>query len=53
MTNKELRLAIEKAKSETRVALQTVYDVLNPGQKKQLIRVDAVKMLFDMYGVQY
>lgn len=53
MTNRELRQAVETAKTETRVALQTVYDALNPGQRKQLIREDAVKMLFDLYGVQY
>ena len=53
MTNRELRQAVETAKTETRVALRTVYDALNPGQRKQPIREDAVKMLFDLYGVQY
>lgn len=53
MTNRELRQAVQTAKDETRVALQTLYDTLNPGQRKQLIRKDAVKVLFDLYGVQY
>ena len=53
MTNRELRQAVDAAKAETRAALQTVYDALNPGQKKQLIREDVVKTLFDLYGVQY
>lgn len=38
---------------ETKYALQTVYDSLNPGQKKKIVRVEAVKMLFDRYGVEY
>lgn len=40
-------------KEETRVALQTVYDALNPGQQKQIVKDAAVKTLFDRYGVTY
>lgn len=36
---------------ETRTALQTVYDVLNQGQKKQIVKDEAIKALFDQYGV--
>ena len=39
--------------TDTRTALQTVYDALNPGQKKQIIKNEAVKTLFDRYGVAY
>lgn len=53
MTNRELRQAVEAAKSETRNALQTVYDTLNPGQQKQIIKDEAVKALFDRFGVVY
>ena len=38
---------------ETRVALQTVYDALNQGQQKKIIKDEGVKALFDRYGVVY
>ncbi len=38
---------------ETKVALQTVYDALNQGQQKKLLKDEAVKELFDRYGVAY
>ena len=53
MTREELMIAVEKAKVTTRDALQTVYDALNQGQQKQLIKDEAVKNLFDLYGVTY
>lgn len=53
MTNRELRLAVETAKEETRTALQTVYDSMNHGQQKQIIKEESVRTLFDRYGVQY
>ena len=37
--------------SETREALQTVYDSLNNGQQNKLLKNEAVKALFDKYGV--
>ena len=53
MTKTELTAAVEAAKVETRNALQTVYDALNPGQQKQIVKEEAVKKLFDLYGVDY
>lgn len=41
------------AKAETKSALQTVYDSLNHGQQNKLIKDEAVKALFDLYGVNY
>ena len=38
---------------ETKVALQTVYDALNRGQQKKLLKDECVKELFDRYGVVY
>lgn len=38
---------------ETKVALQTVHDALNQGQQKKLLKDEAVKELFDRYGVEY
>ena len=53
MTKKELSTAVSAKKSDTKKALQTVYDALNKGQKKQIVKDDAVKALFDRYGVEY
>jgi hypothetical protein len=30
-----------------------MYDALNKGQQKQIVKNEAVKKLFDLYGVQY
>jgi hypothetical protein len=53
MNKSELTAAVEAAKTETRNALQTVYDSLNQGQQKKIVKDEAVKKLFDLYGVAY
>lgn len=53
MTKHELKQKTDKAVTETKEALQTVYDALNQGQQKKIVKDDAVKALFDRYGVQY
>lgn len=53
MTKKELITAVENAKAETKSALQTVYDAMNQGQRKKIVKDEAVKALFDLYGVEY
>ena len=53
MRKDELNTAVGAAKTETKNALQTVYDSLNHGQQKQIVKDDAVKKLFDLYGVDY
>lgn len=53
MKKSELTAAVEAARSDTRNALQTVYDELNHGQQKKIVKVEAVKKLFDLYGVKY
>lgn len=53
MTKHELEKKTEQAVNETRAALQTVYDVLNQGQQKKIVKDEAVKAIFDRYGVQY
>ena len=53
MTKDALTAAVEAAKAETKSALQTVYDALNSGQKKKIVKEEAVKALFDRYGVTY
>lgn len=53
MKKTALKTATEAAKAETKNALQTVYDTLNQGQQKKLVKDEAVKALFDLYGVEY
>lgn len=44
-------LAAEAVTAETKTALQTVYDNLNQGQQKKLLKSPEVKALFDRYAV--
>lgn len=53
MTKDALTAAVEAAKAETKSALQTVYDALNQGQRKKIVKEEKVKSLFDLYGVEY
>ena len=53
MKRAELDAAIRAAKSETREALQLVYDSLNQGQQKKILKENTVRALFDLYGVDY
>lgn len=49
----EYTLAAQAVYNETQAALQTVYDALNQGQQNKLLKDEAVKELFDRYGVAY
>lgn len=53
MKKTDLKTAVETAKTDTKNALQTVYDALNKGQQKQIIKDKEVKALFDLHGVDY
>lgn len=53
MTKQELQEKTDLVITETRDALQLVYDSLNQGQQKKILKNDAVKTLFDRYGVEY
>lgn len=53
MKRQDLFDRVTAVKSETKAALQTVYDALNQGQKKKIVKNDNVKALFDRYGVTY
>lgn len=53
MNKTTLNEAVAKRKAETKIALQTVYDALNSGQQKKIVKDEAVKALFDRYGVVY
>lgn len=49
----KLNEAIELAKNEARGALQLLWDNVNKGQKKQIIKNPEVKEMFDRFGVDY
>lgn len=53
MKKAQLTAAVNAAKAETREALQTVYNELNNGQRKKLVKSEKVKALFDRFGVEY
>lgn len=52
MTKRELDTKTSEAIEETRLALQTVYDALNQGQKKNILKDTAVAALFERFGVE-
>ena len=52
MTKFELETKTDAVISETRAALQTVYDALNHGQQQKIMKDDAVAALFERYGVE-
>ncbi len=51
MNRTELNAKTDAVVNETTAALQTVYDSMNHGQQKQIVKDEAVKALFDRYGV--
>lgn len=51
MDKNTLNEAVEACKAETKEALQTVYDELNNGQQKKLLKNEKIKALFERYGV--
>lgn len=53
MRKAELNQAVENCRAQTKEVLQTVYDALNHGQQKQIVKDEKVKALFDRYGVEY
>lgn len=53
MYKKELFEKVAAVKVETRDALQTMYNELNQGQQKKIVKNEEVKALFDRYGVNY
>ena len=53
MKREDLFNKVAAVKSETKEALQLVFDSLNKGQQKKIIKNEAVKALFDRYNVFY
>ena len=53
MTKEQLDKKVEKVKNETKIALETMYNALNSGQKKKILKDEAVLALFERYNVNY
>lgn len=51
MDKDTLNEAVKACKAETKEALQTVYNTLNSGQQKKLLKNEAVKALLERYEV--
>ena len=52
ISKKKLQENVKAVKNETKAALQLVYNSLNQGQRKKLIKNTEVKKLFELYGVE-
>ena len=53
MKRQDLFDKVTAAKMETKDALQTMYNALNQGQRKKIVKNEKVKALFDRYNVTY
>ena len=53
MKKQELKEKTEKVVEQTKEALQIMYDALNHGQQKKILKDEKVKELFDRYNVEY
>lgn len=53
MKKQNLMIALSAHKALTQSALQTLYNSINKGQRKQLVKKAAIKELFDRYEVEY
>lgn len=53
MKRQDLFDRVAAVKTETKNALQTIYDALNHGQQQKILKNEEVKALFDRYGVEY
>lgn len=53
MKKQELQNKLDAVKTETKNALQLVFNQLNQGQQKKLLKEEAIAELFERYGVEY
>lgn len=53
MKKSKLNERVQMHINETGAALQLLYDSINKGQRKQLVKQADIKALFDRYGVTY
>lgn len=52
MTKEKLDTKVAQVKNETKVALETMYNALNEGQKKKILKDEKVTELFKRYDVE-
>ena len=48
----ELRKKVIEYNTEVKAALQAVYNDLNQGQRKKLLRNPVIRSMFERYGVE-
>lgn len=48
----ELRKRVVEYNTEVKAALQAVYNDLNQGQRKKLLRNPVIRAMFERYGVE-
>lgn len=53
MKRQDLFDKVAAVKTETKNALQTMYNALNKGQQNKILKNEEVKALFDRHGVEY
>lgn len=53
MKKAKLETATKAVVNTTRDALQQIYDALNNGQRKKLLKDDGIRELLDRYGVEH
>ena len=53
MRKDQLTESVNETKNEIKNALQTMYDALNQGQQKKILKDEKAKAYFDLYGVNY
>lgn len=53
MKRQDLFYKVAAVKTETKNALQTMYNALNKGQQNKILKNKEVKALFDRHGVEY
>lgn len=53
MKREDLFNKVAVVKSEIKDALQLVFNELNHGQQKKILKNENIKALFDRYGVEY
>ena len=51
MKKSELEAALAAAKQNYKISLQTLWDNINKGQRKQLYKIPEIKAILDRFGV--
>lgn len=53
MRKEKLDASVKEAKNTTKECLQTLWDNINKGQQKQILKSAEIKEMFDRFGVDY